>query len=315
MDYIELGRTGIKVSRLCFGGLTIGPLQANLSIEQGAEIIVYAARAGINFIDTAELYGTYGHIRKAMEMLGRRLVISTKSYAYSTEGARDSLEKARRELDTDVIDIFMLHEQESRMTLRGHRDALEYYLNAKAKGIIKAVGVSTHNIEVVDACADMPEIDVIHPLVNIKGLGIGDGTVDEMLSAIRKAYDNGKGIYAMKPLGGGNLINSYDESIKFVLDIPYIHSVALGMQSIEEVDMNRYVFDKQNVPDEIREILKNRRKRLHIDFWCEGCGKCVQRCKQGALEVIEGKACVDQEACVLCGYCASVCSQFAIKMV
>ena len=97
----------------------------------------------------------------------------------------------------------------------------------------------------------MPEIDVIHPLVNKHGIGIGDGTIDAMLEAV-KAYSAGKGIYSMKPLGGGNLIKSYKESMDFVLNIPYIHSIALGMQSIEEVIMNVCVFENKAVPQEIR---------------------------------------------------------------
>jgi len=64
----------------------------------------------------------------------------------------------------------MLHEQESRLTLKGHREALEYYISMKEKGIIKAVGVSTHNVEVVEACCEMPEVDVIHPIVNKAGM-------------------------------------------------------------------------------------------------------------------------------------------------
>lgn len=309
-----MGNTGLEVSRMCFGGLIIGPLQVNLSPEQGADVILKAVELGVNFIDTAELYGTYPHIREAIKKSNKQIIIATKSYAYSKEGARDSLEKARRELDLDVIDIFLLHEQESRLTLRGHRDALEYYISMKEKGIIKAVGVSTHNIEVVNACADMPEVDVIHPLINKQGIGIGDGTIDAMLEAVKKAYSAGKGIYGMKPLGGGNLIKSYRESMDFVLNIPYIHSIALGMQSVEEVIMNVCVFENKTVPQEIRESLLNRKRRLHIDWWCEGCGKCVQRCKQRALSVIDGKARVSEDKCVLCSYCASVCPAFAIKV-
>jgi diketogulonate reductase-like aldo/keto reductase len=74
-----------------------------------------------NFIDTAEMYETYEHIREAIRISGKHPVVATKSYAYSKEGARASLEKARKELDLDVIDIFLLHEQESEHTLRGHR--------------------------------------------------------------------------------------------------------------------------------------------------------------------------------------------------
>ncbi|HPC99990.1 MAG TPA: aldo/keto reductase [Acetivibrio sp.] len=314
MDLCKLGNTGLEVSKLCFGGLIIGPLQVNLSPEQGADVILKAIELGVNFIDTAELYGTYPHIREAIKKSNKQIIIASKSYAYSKEGARDSLEKARRELDVDVIDIFLLHEQESRLTLRGHREALEYYISMKEKGIIKAVGVSTHNIEVVDACAHMPEIDVIHPLINKHGIGIGDGTIDAMLEAVKKAYSAGKGIYSMKPLGGGNLINSYKESMDFVLNIPYIHSIALGMQSIEEVIMNVCVFENKAVPQEIQESLSKRKRRLHIDWWCEGCGKCVQRCKQGALSVVDNKARVREDKCVLCSYCASVCPVFAIKV-
>ena len=213
-------------------------------------------------------------------------------------------------MDIDCVDIFLLHEQESRLTLKGHREALEYYISAKQKGLIRAVGVSTHNIEAVEACAEMPEIDVIHPLINKAGIGICGGTVGEMLAAIRKAYDGGKGVYAMKALGGGNLLASYEESMRFVLDIPFIHSVAVGMKSVEEVAMNVCVF----VGVEIKKRLQIQKKDLHIDSWCRGCGKCVERCGQGALEIVGGKAFVDSRKCILCVYCGSACPVFAIKV-
>jgi uncharacterized protein len=314
MKYVKLGNTNIEVSRLCFGSLTIGPLQANLQIDEGADIITGALEQGVNFIDTAELYGTYSHIKKAIRKYGKKVIVATKSYAYNTQGARESLEKARKELDLDEIDIFLLHEQESIHTLRGHREALEYFMNAKEQGLIKAVGVSTHRIEVVEACSNMPEIDIIHPLVNIMGIGIGDGTIEQMLKAVKKAYDAGKGIYSMKPLGGGNLLKSYYECMKFVMDLPFIHSVALGMQSDEEVIMNVCTVNNSTAPKEIIDHLKNKKRELHIDFWCEGCGKCVKKCGQKAIEIVNGKANVKNEKCILCGYCASECPQFAIKI-
>ncbi len=315
MQYVKLGNTGIEVSKMCFGGLIMGPLQANMTPGAGAQVLLKAFELGVNFVDTAELYGTYPHIRQALKLWkGREAVIATKSYAYTAEMAEKSLEKARKELDLEVIDIFLLHEQESRHTLRGHREALEYFLKAKQKGLIRAVGVSTHNIEVVEACGEMPEIEVLHPLVNKSGIGIGDGSIDQMLAAVEKAYNSGKGIYSMKPLGGGNLLGSYDECMRFVLDIPYIHSVAVGMQSPEEVIMNTAIFEGERVPEEIRTALKERKRGLHIDYWCDGCGRCVERCGAKALSLWEGKARVDGEKCVLCGYCGSACPQFAIKI-
>jgi uncharacterized protein len=166
----------------------------------------------------------------------------------------------------------------------------------------------------VEACADMAEVDIIHPIVNKNGIGIGDGTIGQMLNSIRKAFDKGKGIYSMKPLGGGNLLNSYGKAIEFVLNIPYIHSVAIGMQSVEEVIMNINVFEKKEVPEKIRQVLESRTRNLHIDYWCDACGKCIERCGQGALKINDGKTTVIKEKCVLCGYCGSACPQFAIKI-
>jgi aryl-alcohol dehydrogenase-like predicted oxidoreductase len=314
MQYTELGNTGLTVSKMCFGALVIGPLQVSLPAAEGARIIRAAMERGVNFIDTAELYGTYGHIREAMRGFDRRPVVASKSYAYSAQGAAESVEKARRELDSDVLDIFLLHEQESRLTLRGHREALEYYLNEREKGRIRAVGVSTHHIEVVRAICDMPEIDVIHPIVNISGIGISDGSISEMLAAVEVAWKSGKGVYSMKPLGGGNLLHSYEECMGFVLGQPYIHSIAVGMQSVEEVEMNICRFEGGIIPEELRDAIALREKRLHVDYWCEGCGKCVERCGQGALSLVNGRAVADGGRCVLCGYCGSVCPQFAIKI-
>jgi len=314
MQYTELGKTGITVSRMCFGALVIGPLQVNLKPEEGARVIRAALERGVNFIDTAELYGTYGHIREALKGLDKRPVVATKSYAWNAADAAKSVEKARRELDADVLDIFLMHEQESRLTLRGHREALEFYLNEREKGRIKAVGVSTHNVEVVRAICEMPEIDVVHPLVNKSGIGIGDGTIDDMLDAVRQAWECGKGIYSMKPLGGGNLLHSYEECMDFVLNLPFIHSIAIGMQNIEEVEMNVLRFEGEEIPERLKKSAAIREKHLHIDYWCSSCGRCIERCKQSALSLAGGKAAVDRDKCVLCGYCGSVCPQFAIKI-
>ena len=139
MDYNYLGKTNLKVSKVCFGSLTIGPLQANLSLKQGSKIIRHALERGVNFIDTAEIYDTYPYIREALKGYSKEVIIATKSYAYEASVMKESLEKARRELDRDVIDIFLLHEQESILTIKGHWQAVEYLLKAKAQGLVRAM--------------------------------------------------------------------------------------------------------------------------------------------------------------------------------
>ncbi|CDF58255.1 aldo/keto reductase [Thermobrachium celere] len=316
MKYYYLGRTNLKVSKLCFGSLTVGPLQANLPVEEGAKVIAHAFDKGVNFIDTAKLYKTYPYIKRALELSKNKdIIISSKSYDYTYEGMRESVQEALEGMGVKKLGIFMLHEQESRLTLKGHEEALRYLIDAKKQGIIDAVGVSTHAVEVVEVAAYMPEIDVIHPIVNIKGLGIIDGTIEDMLKAIKIAYENGKGIFAMKPLGGGNLINSYDECIDFVLNIPHIHSIALGMQSIEEVEANISKFNGKLIDENLKLLLKNKKKRLLIEDWCSGCGKCVEACHNNALSLVDNKATVDEHKCLLCGYCSQYCRDFCIKIV
>jgi uncharacterized protein len=316
MEYRMLGETGIKVSRLCFGSLTIGPMQANLSLEDGSRVLIKAFDSGVNFIDSAKLYNTYPYIRKAVEIYGRRdIVISSRSYDYTYDGMKESVLEAINKLGVSYIDIFGLHEQESLYTLKGHMDALKYLIEAKEKGIIRAISISTHNVKAVEAACMFPEIDIIHPILNYKGIGIGDGTVSDMLKAIENARKSGKGIYSMKPIGGGNLIGEVKKCFSFVLENQSIDSVAVGMQSENEVACNIFLFEGKDVPQNIENKLRNTKRRLLIDEWCEGCGSCAQRCSMKALEIVNGKCTVKQDICRLCGYCSTVCPQFCIKII
>lgn len=315
MQYRPLGRTGILVSRLCFGALTIGPLQANLSLREGAAVIRRALESGVNFIDTAELYRTYPYIREAARGFGRDVVVCSKCYAYTYQDMKQSVEKALTELERDYIDIFMLHEQESALTVKGHWEAFGYLLEAREKGLIRAAGISTHHVSGVLAAAEFPEIDVVHPMFNIEGIGIADGTKEDMLAAIKGAADAGKGIYSMKALGGGNLLARPEEALKYVLSVPEICSVAVGMSTVQEVAYNTLLFSGKQVPEELKSAVRRQTRRLHIEEWCRGCGLCVRRCRAGALEIAGGRVKVDEGLCVLCGYCGSACPEFCIKVI
>jgi len=315
LDKILLGNTGIEVSRLCFGSLTMTPFQANLSISEGAYLIEYAHSKGINFIDTAEIYENYGYIRTALKNIKREdFHIATKTYAYTEEMARDSLDLALKELGTDYIDIFLLHEQESIHTVRGHFEAIEYFIRQKEKGKIRSIGISTHRVSGAEAARDVNEIEIIHPIINKYGIGIQDGNVDDMLRVLEEIHQKGKGIYAMKPLGGGHLIKEVESAFNFVKSIPFIHSIAIGMQSTNEVDANVSLMERGYIPEDIKGKIGTKKRKLIVADYCLACGKCVERCTHKGIEIIDGKA-TPNDNCVLCGYCAQVCPEFCIKVI
>lgn len=315
MEYRALGNTGISVSRLCFGSLTIGPLQANLTIKDGARVLQEAINKGVNFIDTAELYGSYPYINEAIRGKRSSIIVSTKCYAYTAKGAEESLKKALDELGTDYIDFFSLHEQESEFTIKGHYEALEYFIKAKEKGYIRGIGISTHAISAVNASLKYKEIDILHPILNKNGLGIIDGSTSKMLQAIEKANTIGKGIYSMKPLGGGNLIAEREDCLDFVLNNNNLHSIAIGMQSIDEVIYNTSYFNRKEISDKLIKRLRNKKRKLIVDSWCTGCENCVRACGQGGISLKDGKAFVNEEKCVLCGYCSAHCKEFCLKII
>ena len=314
MEYRFLGKTGIRVSRLCFGTLTLGPLQANLSLAEGAKLLETAFALGVNFLDTADLYETYPYIKRAIRHLKEKPVIASKSYDYTRAGMKESLQRVLTELDIPYIDIFMLHEQESELTLKGHRDALEYLLEAKADGLVRAVGFSTHTVAAVRAALTMPEIDVVHPLINMKGIGIQDGTAAEMLAAINRLHRQGVGIFAMKPLGGGHLISDSDAAFRFVLEQECLDAIAVGMTSADEIRYNCALFSGQAVPPGMGEQLRQKKRKLVVQNWCAGCGTCIGYCPQGALRLQDGRAVVNTNDCILCGYCGAHCPDFCLKI-
>ena len=314
MIYRKLGNTGRFVSRLCFGTLTMGPFQRDLSVPEGAALLERAFEHGVNFLDTAEIYETYPHVREAVR-IKPDVIVCTKSYSYDAATAEASFKKAVEGIGREYIDVFLLHEQESAHTIRGHREAIEFFLKKKEEGLIGAVGLSTHYIRCMEAALSHPELDVLFPLINKKGVGIADGTPGEMLSVIERAHSDGRGIIAMKPLGGGHLIAEREEALDFILDIDSIDTIAIGMQSIDEVDYNCARFAGETPDPALAERLGRVRRRMLIQEWCQGCGTCVDACRNHAITMVDGIARIDYSKCATCGYCARACPQFNIKVI
>jgi len=316
MKKYSLGKTGIMVTELCFGVLPIGPLQANISVGKGAKLIRTALEKGINFIDTAEGYKTYPYIKKALEGYNEEVIIATKSGAKTYQEMEQSIKNALISLDRNDIDIFLLHAARVTPSVFEERaGALQCLQDYKAKGVLRAIGISTHVVEIVRRAAEIKEIDIIFPIINKIGIGIVGGSVEDMIKAISEAHKAGKGLYAMKALGGGHLINQLEEAFNFVRNIKGISSLAVGMVSSEELELNLKIFNDEEIPKGLFTQKIKPSKRLFISTFCKGCGTCVKTCPNNALSLENGKAVVDHKLCILCGYCNPVCPEFAIRLI
>ena len=302
------------VSRLLFGTLTMGPLQKGFAAEQGAELLCYAAERGVTTVDTAEYYRTYPHIKEALRTYPE-LSVCTKSYAYSRDGAKRSVELAQEGIGRERIDVFLLHEQESEHTLRGHLQAFAYYLEMRERGVIGRVGISTHHIAAVRAAVEWDGCDLVFAPLNRKGIGIADGSREEMEAALNDAVRHGITTWGMKALGGGHLIPERESALRYMLGLPFLDGIAIGMQSTAEIDVNVALFSGMT-PDPVSEsVSADALRTLIVENCCTGCGACVKRCGNRALVVCNGHAIVDHTRCVRCAYCAGVCPNFCLKVI
>ena len=318
----QLGNTGIQVTPVGLGVLTIGNTQLDLPLQDGAGIVRYAYDQGIRFFDTAQYYETYPYIREAFSDVDcsrenpDRPVIASKSLDLSYEEMEAAIEEALRELDLEYIDVFLLHEVRQDPDWDSRAGAWQCLQDYKARGVIGAIGVSTHHIDVVQRMIDVPECDIVFPLINYAGLGIRKGaepgTAEEMAEAIRQCLAVGKGVFAMKAFGGGNLSGQYRKALDYVQSLG-VHSIMVGMGKEEEVD-RLISYAEGTLPEDYAPDIST--KRIHVDQGdCEGCGNCIDRCPNKAIFRNEnGLAEVNYDICLTCGYCAPVCPVRAIIM-
>jgi aryl-alcohol dehydrogenase-like predicted oxidoreductase len=230
---VVLGNTGIVVSRLCIGTNCPDVYESSL----GREILIRGFDLGVNFWDSAEDYGSFSAIREALRVLDRNdVVITSKSYGKDRDKAEKDLEYTLHEIGTDYLDVFMLHFVYTLRQLEARKEVLEFLLEAKRKGLIRSVGVSTHSAEVTLALAEVPGVDVVLTILNIEGVDIMHGDLSLMHSAVNRLYEAGKGVCLMKALGKGKLVHRAEESLRYVFRIPYAHAVSVGIERLEELE-------------------------------------------------------------------------------
>jgi predicted aldo/keto reductase-like oxidoreductase len=316
MRHVKLGNTRIEVTELCFGTLTMSWLQTGMAPDEGGPVISRALDLGVNFVDTAQAYRTYEHVAAAIKGRKTKPVIATKSHARTYNEMKEAVEQALEVMGLDRLDIFLFHLTRSEDDYLERKGAIDCLLEYKEKGLIRALGISTHTLEGMTPAFNHEELEIVLPCINRKGLGINDVSLEEFLPALQKLHAMGKGIYAMKPLAGGHLFTDVANSLKFVRDLEAVDCAAVGMKSVAEVEMNVCIFEDKSVSRELQGRARQVSKKLIIySHICQGCGSCIEHCDQGALCLVEEKATVDQEKCILCGYCAEECPVFCIRVV
>jgi 1-deoxyxylulose-5-phosphate synthase len=245
-DKVTLGHTGIQTSRLAMGTGTVGyghhSNQTALGVDGLSHLLQNGYDNGLRFFDVADSYGSHPHAADALKHVDRsKVTILTKSWARSGPEMRADLDRFRRELGTDHLDIVLMHcVTEGDWTTR-YRSAMDALSEAKEKGVIRAHGCSCHSIDALRAAAKSPWVEV--DLVRMNPIGSHmDADPETVGSVIREMRAAGKGIVGMKILGQGDLRSKQDEAIRYALGLGTLDAFTIGAESIpEQMDLIRRV--------------------------------------------------------------------------
>jgi aryl-alcohol dehydrogenase-like predicted oxidoreductase len=224
-DTVVLGKTGIKTSRLAMGTGTVGvghhSHQTDLGVKTLSELLLNGYDHGLRFFDAADTYGSHPHVAEALKHVPRdQVTVLTKSWSRDATGMRADLDRFRRELGTDYIDVCLMHCLTEGDWTESYKGAMDVLSEAKEKGTIRAHGCSCHSIEALRAAAKSPWVDV--DLVRINPIGSHmDADPATVVSVLHEMKASGKGIVGMKILGQGDLSKRQDEALKYALSLSF----------------------------------------------------------------------------------------------
>jgi aryl-alcohol dehydrogenase-like predicted oxidoreductase len=237
-DTVTLGKTGIQTSRLAMGTGTVGSghhsHQTALGVKGLSDLLLNGYDHGLRFFDSADSYGSHPHVAEALKHVPRdKVTVLTKTWARDPASARADLDRFRRELGTDHIDICLMHCLTEGDWTERYKGVMDVLSEAKQKGIIRAHGCSCHSIEALRAAAKSPWVDV--DLVRINPVGAYmDASPDTVVSVIREMRAAGKAIVGMKILGQGELRHRQDEALNFALGLNLLDAFTIGAESPSE---------------------------------------------------------------------------------
>lgn len=310
-----LGNTGMKIKRVGFGGI---PIQ-RISQKDTNDVINELEKQGINFIDTARGYTvSEEYIGDSLEDRREKFFIATKSMSRSYESMKNDIEISLRNLKTDYIDLYQIHnlKSEEYEDIFNEDKAYRALLEAKSEGKIRHIGITSHSLETIEKVVEDDKFETIQFPYNI--------VEDQADDVFKKANKKGIGIIVMKPLAGGALDDA-TLAIKYILSKSYIDVAIPGMDSVEQVRQNTDVLKNLKLTQEDNDKIEEIRKSLGSRF-CRRCEYCLP-CPVGVnipanfllegyytrynlkdwaiqrYEATNGKA----SECVNCGLCETKC--------
>ena len=316
MEYTTLGKTGLRVSRMGFGGIPIQKTDAQVTRALMEELVAH----GVNYIDTARGYTvSEAYLGEALCGLRDRFVLATKSMARTKEAMARDIETSLANLRTDHIDLYQVHNPSLKELEQvcAPGGALEALLEAKAAGRIGHIGVTAHMAAVFERALTLPWVETVMFPYNIVE------TQGEAL--MKRAHEQGVGFICMKPLAGGALEDAA-LAMRFIAQNPDVSVVIPGMCDVREVRQNIDAFEN-TAPLTQAELaqIETIRKELGTQFCrrCNYCQPCTAGISMSGIFVLEGYlnryglgdwakqryAAMAKKAgdCVGCGVCETRC--------
>jgi len=238
-DLVTLGRTGLKTTVLGIGTGTVGGSQQRaLGTEGFTKLARHALERGIRYIDTADMYHMHTFIQIALKGVPRdKYFIQTKTLARHPEVAKADVERFRRELGVETIDLLLMHCMQSGSWPTDMRPVMDVLDEAKRKGRVRAIGISNHGWDPLLAAVESNWCDV--HLVRINPFGDKmDNEPEKVVEQVRKIHAKGCGVLGMKIYGetGFGSREKRFQSLKYVLGLGCVDAFTIGFTSIEQLD-------------------------------------------------------------------------------
>ena len=245
-DTVTLGNTGIKTSRLAMGTGTVGSghhsNQTALGVKGLSDLLLNGYAHGLRFFDAADSYGSHPHVAEALKHVPRdKVTVLTKTWARDPAAVRADLDRFRRELGVDYLDVCLMHcvtEADWTERFKGVMDVLS---EARQKGIIRAHGCSCHSIEALRAAAKSPWVEIDLARINPIGSHM-DADPQTVVSVLREMKAAGKAVIGMKILGQGDLRGRQSEALRYALSLGVLDAFTIGAESrAEQEDLIRRI--------------------------------------------------------------------------